>query len=57
MTVKSAQVGCYTITSTDGGPYVLTDKSGVVISEHANARLAMNAGVALTAAAYKARAK
>lgn len=48
------QVGTYTFSKTANG-YVLSDRNGKAVSTHPTAKAAMEAGIALTAAAYKAR--
>jgi hypothetical protein len=49
------QVGTYTFTKMDSGRYVLKNKDGKVEGTFPTAKAAMEAGVALTAASYKAR--
>lgn len=46
-------VGTYSFSKTEAG-YVLTSKTGEVVGTYPTARAAMDKGVALTAAAYKA---
>lgn len=48
------QVGTYTFSKTAEG-YVLTSREGEKVGAFPTARQAMDRGVALTAAAYKAR--
>jgi hypothetical protein len=47
------RVGDYTFTKTDGG-YVLTGRAGQVVGTFPTARAANAAGLAATAAAYRA---
>jgi hypothetical protein len=47
-------VGTYTVSKTTEG-YVLTSKDGEVVGTYPTARRAVEKGVSLTAAAYKAR--
>jgi hypothetical protein len=48
------QVGTYTFRKMESGRYVLKNKDGQVQGTYPTAKAAMEAGVALTAAAYKA---
>lgn len=49
-------VGTYTFSKTPAG-YVLTSKTGEQIGTYPTARIAMEEGIRLTAAAYHARKK